>query len=207
MRQLHTDIDISVATSVELFINALIRTFNHYSLAVGLSGLLILGIRNVRNSGITIRSVLMPSIGFFLILFFAVLHFSSFPVLQRSSQLLESIPYYGDNLSKLEKIMASEDVKPDTKASISKIYAQTRYRYEGLIIDFFTTEGTVETYKPTEKEVAERNDMLKSEVEAIVWNNLARRSMWGTLIFWTLLVIFSILIGIFSSVGETKHHG
>ena len=54
LEQAYNSYDISVATNSELFINALIRTFNHFSLAVGLSGMLILGIRNIR------KTVLFP---------------------------------------------------------------------------------------------------------------------------------------------------
>lgn len=89
LKHAYTDIDFSAATNQELLISSLIRVFNHYSLAVGLSGMLILGIRNTRKAGYSIKSILMPSISFLLILFFFViyLHLHIISLINRSNLL------------------------------------------------------------------------------------------------------------------------
>jgi hypothetical protein len=206
LEQAYTSIDISVATNSELFISSLIRTFNHFSLAVGLSCMLLLGIQTIRKSGFSIKSILMPSIGFVLILFFIYLSSSKYRVLERTSQFIKSKPHYEELLSTMESSLERQDLPTDSKAFLSKYYARTKYEQAGLIIDHFTPEGIVTIYKPTAKEVTQRNEMLKSEVEAIFWSQLAKRTIWGSLIFWTLLTIVSILIGIFSPIDGIKSH-
>ena len=206
LEQVYAEYDISIATNSELFISALIRTFNHFSLAVGLSGMLILGIRIIRKSGFSIKSILMPSLGFVVILFFTYLSASPYRVLERSSQFIKSKPHYTELLSTMESSLERQDCPTDSKAFLSKYYARTKYQQAGLIIDHFTPEGTVTSYKPTVTEVTQRNEMLKSEAEAIFWSQLSKRTIWGSLIFWTLLTIVSILIGIFSPISGVKSH-
>ena len=206
LEQVYVNIDISIATNSELFISSLIRTFNHFSLAVGLSGMLILGIQTIRKNGICFKSILMPAFSFVFILFIISLSVFPYRVFEKSTNFIKSKPYYAKLLSTMESSLERQDLPPDSKAFISKDYARIKYQQAGLILDYFTPEGTVATYKPTENEVTQRNETLKSEVEVIFWNHMAKRTIWSSLIFWSLLAISSILIGIISPIGEIKPH-
>ena len=199
----YNNVDILAATDFELFIRALIRTFNHFSLAVGLSGMLVLGFRNIRRTGFSIRSLLMPTFALILILFFISFSVYSYRPLEKSIQFIKSKPYYSELLSSLESSLERKHLSADRKAHTSKEYARLKYQQSGLIVDYFTIDGTVVSYKPTEEEVYQRDAMLRSEVETIFWNHLARRTLWGSIIFWTLLIIVSILIGIFGFKDST----
>jgi hypothetical protein len=206
LEEVYAEFDISVATNSELFISSLIRTFNHFSLAVGLSGMLILGIRLIRKRGFNLKSILMPILGFLLTLIFIYLSILQYSVLDEMDEILESMPHYENILTSMKKSLERQDLPPDKRAFISKDYARLKYEQEGLVIDYINTEGTVATYKPTVEEITMRENTLKSEVEAIIWNHLGKRSIFNALVFWTLLIISSILVGIFSPIIEIGPH-
>lgn len=204
LEQAFNNIDISAATNSELFINALIRTFSHFSLAVGLSGMLILGIRDIRKTGFSIKSISIPTFAIILILFFNFLSFHSYRPLEKSIRFIKSKPYYTELLSSLESSLERQDLPSNDKTFISKEYARIKYQQSGLVIDYISSNGNLKTYKPTEEEVYQRDAMIKSEVKAIIWNQLAKKTLWGSTIFWALLIIVSILIGIFGSKGSIE---
>ena len=206
LEQAYNNYDISAATNSELFINALIRTFNHFSLAVGLSGMLILGIRNIRKTGFSIKSISIPVFVIILILYSISLSFYSYRPLEKSIHFIKSEPYYAELLISLESSLERKDLSTDSKAKLSKEYARLKYQQSGLIIDYFTQTGIVKTYKPNEKEVHQRDAMLKLEVEAILWDQLAKRALWGSIIFWTLLTITSSFIGIYEFKGSIESY-
>jgi hypothetical protein len=200
------EVDISVATNLELFTNALIGTFSHFSLAVGLSGMLIIGIRNIKGTGFSIKSISIPTFAILIILFTISLSFYSYDPLKKSINFIKSKPYYSELLSSFESSIDRQDLSANSKNFISKEYARLKYQQSGLIIDYITQTGIVKTYKPDEKEVLQRNAMLKSEVEVVLWDQLAKRALWGSIIFWSLLTIVSIFIGIYGFKDSIKSH-
>lgn len=183
LKHAYTDIDFSAATNQELLISSLIRVFNHYSLAVGLSGMLILGIRNTRKAGYSIKSILMPSISFLLILFFCYLSASPYHILDKSIQFIKEKPYYAELLSTMENSVKREAYQADSEGFVRREIARLKYQQTGLITDYLTPEGFIKTYNPTVKEVTDRNEFLKLEAEVTFWNHLAKRTIWDSIIF------------------------
>lgn len=204
LKRAYIDIDISAATYLELSISSLIRVFNHYSLAVGLSGMLILGIRNTRKADYSIKSILMPSISFLLILFFCYLSASPYHILDKSIQFIKEKPYYAELLSTMENSLKSEAYQADSEGFVRREIARLKYQQTGLITDYLTPEGFIKTYRPTVKEVTQRNEFLKSEAEVTFWNQLVKRTIWDSMFFWALLTLVSLLIGFFSAISGMR---
>jgi hypothetical protein len=125
-------------------------------------------------------------------------------VLRKSINFIKSKPYYSELLSSFESSIERQDLSANSKTFIGKEYARLKYQQSGLIIDYITQTGIEKTYKPAEKEVYQRNAMLKSEVEAVLWDQLAKRALWGSIIFWSLLTIVSIFIGIYGFKDSIK---
>ena len=206
LEQVYPATNISIASDFELFINSIIITINHFSLAAALSGMIILGIRLIRKRGLTLKTTLMPSLSFLFILFIIYLYVFPYSVLNEIGDILESKPHYVNSLASMNESLERKDLSPDKRAFISKDYARIKYETEGLIFDYVNSEGTLLTYKPTVEEVSKRENLLKSQIEAMIWNRLNKRSIMNALIFWVLLTLCSILIGLFSPINEIESH-
>jgi hypothetical protein len=206
LEQAYPVTNISNASDFELFINSVIITINHFSLAVALSGMIILGIRLIRKRGLTLKTALMPCFSFLFILFVIYLYVFPYSVLNEMGEILESNPHYVNLLAALNESLERKDLSPDKRAFISKDYARIKYETEGLIFDYVNPEGTLLTYKPTVEEVSKRENMLKFQIESMVWNRINKKSIMNALIFWPLLTLSSILIGLFSSIKEIESY-
>jgi hypothetical protein len=204
LEQAYSSNGITNASDFELFINSIIRTINHFSLPAALSGMIILGIRSIRKIGLFFKTALMPSISFLLILFFIYLSVFPYSVLDDMGEIMESKSHYVNLFASMNESLERKDLSPEKRSAISMDYARIKYEQEGLIIDYVFPDGSISIYKPTVEEVSEHENMLKSEIEAIIWNRLSKRSIMDALLFWILLTISSILVGFFSPLAGTN---
>jgi len=204
LKQAYSSNGFTNASDLELFINSIIRTINHFSLAAALSGMIILGIRSIRKIGLYFKTALMPSISFLLILFFVYLSVFPYSVIDDMGEISDLKSHYVNLFASMNESLERKDLSIEKRSAISMDYARIKYEHEGLIIDYVSPDGSISVYKPTVEEVSKRENMLKSEIEAIIWNRLSKRSIINALIFWTLLTISSILVGFFSPLAVTN---
>ncbi len=73
-----------------------------------------------------------------------------------------------------------------------------RFREDGVLTNFFTPEGKVELYTPTEKEKKERDDHVKTNV-LIKWMT---RSLYLSIYFWVAVIAVSLSLGFFTPVKK-----
>lgn len=181
------------ATSKAAFIEWLIRLIRDLSFAVAISVMIIAGIRLIRKEGFTLKRLFLPTIGICVVI--GYLGVSLF-VYQNFSKL-QDLGKTSDSLrSKMESSLNSDDVRPEQKATRSKLYANMRYHEDGVLIKYFTPDGKSEFFAPTEKEKKERDEFVKANK---LFQSVKRSSYWA-IYFWVAVIALSLALGFFPPV-------
>jgi len=189
------------ATPRVALIEWLIRVVRDWALTAALATMIIAGIRLIRKDGFTLKRLLFPVIGF--VIAGGCLWVSLFGY-QRFSALQEMDRTRNISRNKFETTINLKNLPPDKKSKTSKFIAYMRFHEDGVLVNYFTPDGKVELYTPTEKEKKERDEFLKTN-KLINWMT---RSLYISVYFWVVVIVVSFALGFLTPVKrKTPNNG
>ncbi len=189
------DFDPFSASHEVALIEWLIRVFRDVALTTAVATMIIVGIRDIRKSGYTLKGLIYSAVGVFIIvscLFMSVVGYQTFKKIapHRTPDTIRDII--------VSRINSTND-SINTKSKISKFYAGILFYEDGVQSNYITESGNIELYIPTNKELEQREALLKSR-ELSKWG---MRSFYLSIYFWIAVLIMSSLLGFILPVPQT----
>jgi len=188
------DVDLLTASDRALFRFWLLRVIRDVSLAIALSGILILGIRSLRRDGFTIKRFVLPAVAVLLCLFFTGISIFGHISTSRIQRILFDI---NDSYKEhLREWLDVKDLSLTKRSEISLKYAIEVWKESGEAIKYISNDGKEIVYEPSLKEIEESKKMDKA-------NQLIVRGLKGmkrAYIFWPIVALASVAIGFFTPI-------
>jgi len=183
------------ATPRVALIEWLIRVVRDWALTAAIATMIIAGLRLIRKEGLTLKRLIMPTIGICIasgclsVSFYGYHTFSTIPDLHRTPDAIRR---------KIEANINSGTLNSEQKAKRSKFYAYMRFQEDGVQTKYFAPDGKEELYNPTEKEKKERDDLIKTQ-KLIKWMS---RSLYLSIYFWVVVIVVSLAVGLLTPIKK-----
>ena len=188
--------DPLTATETELLRDWIIRLIRSIALTIAISTIIIIGIRAMRRDGYSHRRLITPLFGVGFCLFMTTMALLSH---RTASKVREDMTHSQDEFFQEQKAwLESSDLSPELRSEVSRKNARLYYMLRGKTDEYFTQDGALRPYEPTEEEEKKAREHQKIE-------HLMHRAIQGmkvSMIAWPAIAIFSTLIGIFSPLGK-----
>jgi hypothetical protein len=123
------------------------------------------------------------------------------------SQIFDDI--YSDSrheglLEMQDRINNNEEYSFEKREELGRKNAKLIYKTKGFIVDYYKSDGSKKTYKPTTQQVKERVEDIKSHFKAKYVILDATMQSWGNLIFWPIYCLICFLAGWYTPVEDKK---
>ena len=188
--------DPLTATETELLRDWIIRLIGSIALTIAISTITIIKIRAMRRDGYSHRRLITPLFGVGFCLFMMAIALLSY---RTASKVREYMTHSQDEFFQEQKAwLESSDLSPELRSEVSRRNARHYYMLRGKTDEYFTEDGALRPYEPTEEEKKKAREHQKIQ-------QLMHRAIQGmklSMIAWPAIAIFSTLIGIFSPLGK-----
>lgn len=159
--------------------------------------LITTAIRKMRREGLSFTGIAMLLVGLVL---------CAIPLL--SVQMYREIDKSFDenrrpNFLKMENMMKKGDLPDKARCLLSKMYAQDKYLYDGVIVTYLTEDGKEIKYVPTKEDI-EFNNL--NSVTTQRWQKIAEglpAFFWS----WVGITVLSLMVGVLSPIRTTPSTG
>jgi len=165
---LYPDFDLAMLQGEHSFGEWGLRLLRDIGFTVVTSGLVIHGIREWRKADMASGKIIVPIVGIlFLVGWSAFGFYSSSKMKSFSLELYKTPSEVSGILKKLKEKVDDESIPVEERAIQSSRLAYITYQENGGLIDVLKEDGTLEPYKPTEEEIAFRNEYLTLREQSI----------------------------------------
>jgi len=167
------------------------------SITIAISGLIITGLRSLRENGYSIGKIMLPIIGYALC---AGLIYFGYAMEKSFSEIIE-LSKNENGQSILREKIEKRNFKDKSDSNISRwnlLYAKDRYLTLGIKEMYLAPDGSRLQYQPTPKEEQERTEFENSQKMLV----FSKKSMKGLIRNWTIVAILSSLVGLFSPIRK-----
>ena len=175
-----------------------LRLLRDIGLTLGLSGMVVVGIRILRNDGFSLKKFIMPAVGFLIMVSMAIIGFYTSAMLNSTFEQLEFPSTHAEKYYK-EKIN-DKNISMAERSKYSKYYAKVKYHEEGTIIEYLTPDGAAVAYQPSEQQIKNIEEIREGKIK-IKW---AQDSLKKSGLLWVTVAIGSVLLGFFTN--RRKEH-
>jgi len=168
-------------------------------LVVAAATLIIDGIRSMRRVGLSWKAATAATTGLLVCLTFA----TGGVVMSRAlGNLAETFTKSRDtsHLASLSKVLSRQDLPLEKRAIVSKIYAAERYRQDGVLVDYITSDGTSARFEPSALDIRLRR--LESVVPPLLAKSASHLRMAPGL--WIVVALSSVALGLISPVRVAR---
>jgi hypothetical protein len=105
-------------------------------------------------------------------------------------------------ISEIEAKLKENDLSQEDLSKLSQFRAELVFENTGTKLKYFSKEGKERLFKPTSEDIENRKRHIWGKHQ----NEYAQKSTKRALIFWVLICIFSILLGLFTPINKVKKH-
>jgi hypothetical protein len=167
-----------------------IRVLRDIGFAVTFSSMIIFGIRKLGIEGFTIKRVLSTALGIAMLFGVSAFCFYASTMMVDISKKLNLTELYSNRPNKLKYY---EKLTLEKKAEYSLLMAEMQYEATGELIEYFTTEGKIDLFKPNEQNINKRNETLHN-IKKMDWlGKSLKQSGFG----WAVIASLSIFLGFY----------
>ena len=154
---------------------------------------IVFGIRDIRKKGFSLSRFFIPLIGITFCV--GIISFGAF-----SNYFLKDIISDTDDIAikGYEKVFNDEDLSLENKFILSKSYAQMIFHQNGSIMKHYSEDGDIILYKPTAKDIKEREELQKYK-DIITKSNA---SIQVSILLWAIIFVISLILGLFTPVSK-----
>ena len=148
--------------------------------------MVVFGMLIMRQEGFSLLKLLMPAIGFFILLSVAMVSFYA------SARMNPAVDIPALRLEKLRRKAQDTSIPLAERSRYSKLYAEAMYDDKGIMTDYLMPDGSTHTYRPSEKEIALRQDITRSTSRI----QQVKTALRNTGLLWSGIAFASLLFGL-----------
>jgi hypothetical protein len=174
-----------------------IRLLRDIGFAMAFSSMVIFGIRKLSMEGFTVKRVLITASGIAMLFSVSASCFYSSIMMLDISKKLNLTELYSNRPNKL---IYYENLTLEKKAEYSLLIAEMQHEATGELVEYFTTEGKIAVFKPSEQNEKKRNEMLHNiKKMELLGKNLKQAG-----IVWAVVALSSIFLGFYPKRSSNK---
>ena len=182
-----SNIDPFIIAENERIFEWVLRLVRDLGLTIGFGGMIVFGIRILRRQKFSIKNFIMPATGlaFFVLISFYCFYFS------REMESVLNLPAI--NTERLSARINDPNISMTERVKLSELYSVIEYEENGRITEFFNINGEIVTYKPSDEQVKNREEMLFNKFKI----NWAKDSFYKSGFLWVSIAVSSVVLGFF----------
>jgi uncharacterized membrane protein len=172
----------------ESWMGWILRTLSMVGLFLGIWGIIVFGIRRLRQEGISIKNSFVPVV---VVLFCVLAAFLNSRLHKVSGGVSQIFEIQDPNVGELDERFASGEIDMETYSEISLRMAQNRFLKDGSITEYTTADDQRVFFEPNE---SDRQLYMEMHQMRDLFRKVSNVAHWGVY-FWSAIALFGTLLG------------